>query len=203
MPYNLDVEGLEEEMMRHLSPQRYRHCFAVADYSMELAAIWGEDIATAFNAGLLHDMMHYLQPTEYLQWAAKYQLAYGPAEQQDPVLLHGPLAAAVLEQDWGCSNQQLLNAIRYHTIPRPQMDNVAKIVFLADVAEPGRPDYPGLEQIRALAKQDLDQAMVLALQSTKDYLQQQGKTLHPDTDMIIKQFRQIAEENNQGGSTCR
>ncbi len=183
------VEKLEDIMMETLSTSRYRHCFAVAETAATLAYHWGVDEHTAFDAGLLHDMMHYLPDDQMLAKAQEYHLPIDAGARANPMLLHGPLAAAILEQDYGCDNQQMLDAIRYHTVANPQMDEVAKIIYLSDMIEPGRPNWPGLAKLRALSMMDLDMAMVYAMESTIDYLAQRGQQPHPDTEKILAVFR--------------
>ena len=58
------------------------------------------------------------------------------------------------------------------------MTPLAKVVFLADMVEPGR-DFPGVEELRRLARKDLDKAMLLAYSNTIRYLLDEGLLIHP------------------------
>lgn len=195
----LNMQELEQRLTGTLSPKRYQHCLSVAGYAAALAAHWGLDAEQAYRAGLLHDMMHYLSDDELLQQALLYDLPVSDAELETPLLLHGPLAARILADDYGCADALLLEAVRLHTVPAPEMSDLAKIVFIADIAEPSRPAWEGLAEIRDLAKRDLDAAMVKALRRTLDYLQERGKKPHPETENILAAFAARCVTNQDGG----
>ena len=195
----LDMEALEQRLKDTLSPQRYRHSLGVATYAAALAAHWGLDAERAYRAGLLHDLMRGLEDDALLQAARSYQVPVGKPELESPRLLHGPLAARVLEQDYGCDDPLLLEAIRLHTVPDPEMSDFAKLIFLVDIAEPGRKPWPRLAEIRRLARIDLDAAMALALQDSLEYLQSCGKKPHPDTESIRDAFLAKAARKRDGG----
>lgn len=191
----LDLDELRRRMDKTLSRRRFEHCQAVAAYSAELARIWGVDEAQAYAAGLLHDLMHYLSAEEYLSWALVYGLRCDAAALEDPQLLHGPLAAAVLEQDYYCDDPQLLQAVRCHTIPEPDMGILAKIVFVADILEPTRPLWEGQDELRRLARSDLDRCVAGCLERTMVYLKSQGKSPHPQTASLLEHYRSLADNN--------
>ena len=184
-------------MQETLSPPRYAHSLSVADTAAMLARRWGMDEKKAYLAGLLHDFEHYKSGEEMLSAALLYGLPVGDAELETPLLLHGPLAAKVLQDDYGCDDPEILEAIRYHTVPHTKMGDLAKIIYLADIVEPTRPAWDGIEALRALSEQDLDAAMVLALSRTMDYLQQNGETPHPDTPHLLREFEQIARSKEK------
>jgi predicted HD superfamily hydrolase involved in NAD metabolism len=80
-------------------------------------------------------------------------------------VLHGPIAAAFLEREFGIDDEEIADAIRYHTTGRPGMGLLEQVVCLADAVEPGRA-YPGVERLRQLAFQDLDLALAEMFDST-------------------------------------
>ena len=61
------------------------------------------------------------------------------------------------------------------------MTNLEKIIYLSDVIEPNRKPFPGIEPLRELAKENLDEAMHYALRMSLEHIREQGKTLHEDT----------------------
>ena len=190
----LDMEELRRRMDDTLSPRRYAHCEAVAAYCVELARRWGVDPDLAFRAGLLHDLMHYLPADEYLSWALVYGVPCDKAALEDPQLLHGPLAAAVLEQDYYCDEPELLEAVRCHTVPEADMGTLAKIVYIADMLEPTRHPWPGVEELRRKAVTDLDECMAACLEHTLSYLKERGKTPHPNTQALLEHYRALAQK---------
>lgn len=194
---SLDMDELRQRLDNTLSRRRYAHSEAVAAYSRQLAARWGVDQDLAYRSGLLHDMMHYLAPEEYLSWALLYGVPCDRAALDDPQLLHGPLAAAILEQEYYCDEPELLEAVRCHTVPEPDMGPLAKIVYIADMLEPTRKPWPGVEELRRLATVDLDQCLAACLEHTLSYLKEQGRTPHPATPSLLEHYREKAREKGR------
>ena len=79
---------------------------------------------------------------------------------------------------YGVADQEILDGIMYHTTGIDGMSKLAKVVYLADMIEPGR-DFPGVEELRKLARRDLDRAMLLAYRNTMRYLLEGGLLIHP------------------------
>ena len=100
-------------------------------------------------------------------------------EVRRPSLLHGPLAAAWLESD-GVSDPQVLEAVRYHTTGRMGMGPVARVVYLADKLDPAKiKRYPALEEVEALATEDIDRALIRCLNHQITHLIAKRRTIHP------------------------
>ena len=85
-------------------------------------------------------------------------------------------------------DREVLDAIRYHSTGTADMTQTAKIVFLADLIEPGR-DFEGVEAIREASFQDLDRGMLLSYDNTIRYLLEDGLLIHPDA---IAGYNQLA-----------
>ena len=83
------------------------------------------------------------------------------------------LARYVFGQD-----DEVYDAIFYHTTGRANMSLAGKILYIADYIEPNR-DFPGVEQLRALAFSDLRGALKLGLEMTLDHLKDQGCDVSP------------------------
>lgn len=95
-------------------------------------------------------------------------------------LAHAKVAAEMLKKDFDITDEDVLNAVRYHTTGRPGMSMLEKVIFLADSIEPGR-NYPGVDEIRTAALTDIDKACLMCLERTIDYINQKGYFLDPDT----------------------
>lgn len=190
-----DLNFFKAELEGRVSAKRFAHSCAVADYALELAVFWRQDPEKAYLAGLLHDFEQGKSDAELLSAAVLHGVPVGDVELAAPILLHGPLAAAVLADQYGIDDEDVLEAISCHTVPSATMGALAKIVYLADMAEPTRPVWPGQEKLRSLAKTNLDAAMAFALARSLAYLQQQGKTPHPDTERLQQQYEAYAAQH--------
>ena len=68
------------------------------------------------------------------------------------------------------------------------MTKLDKIIYLADMIEPERSDFPGLSEIRALALTDLDGAVSMAAARSAAYVAERGKKLHPRTMELARDY---------------
>jgi predicted HD superfamily hydrolase involved in NAD metabolism len=108
-------------------------------------------------------------------------------------LLHGHIAAAIAPQEFGIEEQDVLNACRYHTSGRTNMSLLEKVVCLADAIEPGR-EYPAVEQIREMAKEDLNMALALSFDNTIEYLIKRRHPIFPLTVMARNEIWQAVKD---------
>ncbi|MBQ4505723.1 MAG: nicotinate-nucleotide adenylyltransferase [Firmicutes bacterium] len=96
---------------------------------------------------------------------------------EEGALQHGPKAAEELGRLFGISDEDTLNAIRYHTTGRPGMSLLEIVVKMADLLEPGR-SYPGAERLRAYADEcdDPEEIMLTLMREANESLIRAGKT---------------------------
>jgi len=100
--------------------------------------------------------------------------------QYSPVLWHAPVGAEAVREELGIDDEEVLDAIRFHTTGRPGMSLLEKVIFLADYIEPGR-SFSGVEEVRRLARENLDRAILKALDNTILYLIERGFKVYPQT----------------------
>ena len=74
----------------------------------------------------------------------------------------------------------IVHAIAVHTTGCANMTLLDKIIYLADFIEETR-DFKGVEPARALARQDIDQALLYCFDFSLTDLVERGKLIHKDT----------------------
>ncbi len=176
----MEADKALEIVRLRLSKKRYQHSRQVADTAVQMAKKFGIDESQAYLAGLLHDYARDLPTVELLEIAEKNHLISHQVEREVPDLLHGPVGALLLEKDLALKDKAILTAIKHHTLGAVGMSDLEKIIFLADMIEPGR-SYTGVAELRELALIDLDEAMLLGLESSIEHCLEAGKILHPET----------------------
>jgi len=162
-----------------LTQKRFEHSLRVADVAKELALRYGASVDNAVLAALLHDYAK-CQPRDQLK---NQIIKYGLPQQLlqfHHELWHGPVAAKVMEIDFGISDKHVLDAIYYHTTARASMSLLEVVIFVADYIEPQR-NVPGIEEVRELATSNIYIAARKAMQNTIIYLIQKDATIHPDS----------------------
>ncbi len=179
-------EKMEYRLKKALDPQRYAHTLGVERCAREMAQRFGEDEEKAALAGLLHDCAKCMTLSQ-MQKAAGGEIA-DPLMRESKALLHALAGRCVAKNVYGVQDEDVLNAIRWHTTGHAGMTKLEKIVYLADMIEPNRKAYPGVEALRVLCRHDLDLAMHQALRMSRDHVDAQGKALHPDTLAALEDY---------------
>jgi predicted HD superfamily hydrolase involved in NAD metabolism len=174
------LEKYEAAARDRMTPERFEHARAVAASAVELAQRFGCSPVEAELAGLLHDYARDLDTGELLRIAEARGLIKYEIERQVPVLLHAPVGAALAESELGVDNPRVLRAIAAHTVGEPDMDQLSKIIYLADLIAAGR-GCPIVGKLRQAVQGDLDGAMKIALAFGIRYLLKRGKVIHPQT----------------------
>ena len=186
---------LRSEMKNVLDDQRYEHTLGVAYTATALAMCHGVDLDKAFIAGLLHDCAKGLSHEERLRICMQNNLPVSAIERENPSLLHAKVGAYLARTDYHVTDEDVLNAIMYHTTGRPAMGILEKIIYIADFIEPNRRPLRRMEEIRYLAFQDLDAAMLLTVQNVLEYLDATGKRIDDVTRETYEYYKKLAEEN--------
>lgn len=168
---------LEALLARQISGGRLAHTYRVRDTALVLAARYGTPADQVEVAALMHDYAKAMPGATLLELARSRGLIVDPAEEAQPQLLHGPVAAALLAEQGLVTDPAVLDAIRYHTTGRSDMGLLEKVIWLADYIEPGR-TFPEVAVIRQAAEQDLDKALLMALDTSITYVIQRGWMLH-------------------------
>ncbi len=167
-----------------LSDRRLLHSLLVAYTARRLARRHGQDPATAALAGLLHDCAKCIPLMELQRIAKEQRLLVDKETLANQNLLHGPVGAALARSRYGVEDPNILSAIGCHTVGKVGMLPLDRILYLADKIEPSRAPYPALEEVRALAQEDLLAAMERMLASTLQYVAAQKTTPHPSTQRV-------------------
>ena len=172
-------EKMIYRLKKTLDEQRFAHTLGVEKTARSMAAMFGADEEKAGLAGLLHDCAKCLPLAQMVKAAREVPL--DPVMKESKALMHSVAGMCLAQTVYGVTDPEVLGAIRWHTTGRAGMTKLEKIIYLADMVEPTRKPYPGLEDLREACLTDLDEAMRTALRMSLAHVKEQGKTLHPDT----------------------
>jgi len=186
----MEYEQMIAQLSKSLSPKRLQHSIGVSETAEELAGIFGCDKDKARVAGLLHDVAREIPVHELLPRAHAFGIVMSDIDRAEPILLHASIAAKLVQADFGINDAEIFQAIRLHTIGGLHMSLLDKIIYVADAIEPGR-QFGDLEEIRAIARIDLDKALLMTLDQSIQYILKRGGLLHPATiearnELLIK-----------------
>ncbi|MHC6179050.1 bis(5'-nucleosyl)-tetraphosphatase (symmetrical) YqeK [Clostridium sp. JNZ X4-2] len=173
-------EQIIEYLKEKLKKNRYEHSLGVRDTAVKLAEIYNDDVKKARTAGLVHDCAKYMSNEEILSIAEENHICIDEVSKVNPQLLHGSIAAVIAKNIMGIYDEEILNAVRYHTTGKRNMSSLEKIIYISDYIEPLR-DFPGVEDLRKKAFTDLDGAMLDAFNNTIKVVIMRNQLLHVNT----------------------
>ncbi|MBC8014598.1 MAG: bis(5'-nucleosyl)-tetraphosphatase (symmetrical) YqeK [Sporomusaceae bacterium] len=176
----MDYTEIISELAARLSPKRLQHSIGVSKTAESLAARFGCDKRKAGISGLFHDLAREVPVNELLPRCQAFGIVVNDIESAEPILLHGPLAAKLAHAEFGIDDAEMLQAILLHTTGGPNMTVLDKIIYLADVIEPGR-TFKGVEKIRKAALTNLDKALLASIDQSIRYIVKEGGLIHPAT----------------------
>ena len=185
------VLSIQKKLQQTLKPNRYVHTLGVAYLSASLAMCYGTSHKDALIAGLLHDCAKNYPEDKMLEECLKLGISLSECETCIPELIHAPYDAYLAQEEYGITQEDILLAVRNHTLGRPNMTVLEQIVYLADYMEPGRnhPTTPSLDELRKIAFQSLDEATYLVSKNSIHYFETTGKTADPMTYRVYEYYK--------------
>lgn len=168
----------------NLKPSRVFHTEGVILASLAFAKKLGVDSYKTLLAALLHDCAKYLDYRDF----DGFKL---PENVPQPVI-HQYLGEYVAREILGVTDNEVLNAIRYHTTGRPKMTKLEKIIFCADMVERSR-DYPELEFLRQSLRENFEQGFYECLKASVDFVKASGNQVFDLSLKALSYYKNIME----------
>ena len=174
----IEIKLKNEMTINSVLNERYIHSLGVAEACVELVKYYklNIDLKKAYLAGLLHDATKLVDMK--IQKEMLYQVGYKDTDEimKSTNVWHGETAYLYVKEEYGINDEEILNAIRYHVMGRPNMTNLEKVVFVADYIEKNRKGIV-FENARKIAYDNLDDAILYILKSQIEYITSKGEVL--------------------------
>ena len=174
----MKIDSMKTKLSKMLNKERLKHSINTSVVARELALKYGCDANKAEIAGLLHDCAKNLNFKTSKMIIKKNNIKVDEIIQIIPKLLHPLVGAVVAEKEFDITDPIILQAIRVHSTGAADMSNLDKIIYLSDKIEPLR-DIKGAIEARKVMWQDLDQALLIILNSSLLYLISDNLLIHP------------------------
>ena len=168
-------QKLRKQLEKELKPDRFEHTMGVAYTASSMAFLYGADVQKALIAGFLHDCAKSMSHEEQVKVCEKNNIEMSEVERKNHSLLHAKVGMFLAQRDYDIHDEDILNAIRWHTTGRENMSLLEKIVYIADFIEPNRKPLENMTQIRKEAFTDIDRCLAHILHDSVVYLQTIGK----------------------------
>lgn len=179
-------------LKNRLDEERYNHCLRVETTARELAKQYDQDIDRAGLAGLLHDYGKQIPVKTYRETIERG--GYDPVLlQYDRGVWHGLVGTWFIQGEVGITDRKVLQAIERHTTGDPAMTVLDQLIFVADFIEPARA-LPSEIKARDAAKHSIEEATLIELESSLQYLVSERKLVYPATLLTYNAFVQKLKE---------
>ena len=176
----LGIEDLRCASWSMVKAKRVPHIRGTEEEAVRLAKRWGADPELARRAGILHDCTKYLDLDAQLKLCEKYDIVLDNLERKTVKLLHSKTGAAIARHVFG-EPDEVYEAIYWHTTGKANMKTLEKVLYLADYIEPSREEFEGLGELRKLAYEDIDKALLLGCELTIQDMKARGNQVHHNT----------------------
>ena len=193
------INQLESDLKSHMydkNPKRFVHSISVGHCAETLAQVYGADMFSARVAGILHDWEKLLSDADTLELAERFRIQVEVPYQKIVGLLHGPLAAKTLPAIYPWLSNEILSAIQKHTAGDRQMSKLDKILYVADLIEPLRPNFTAVEESRNvyLRGGSLDELYESAFCNVMMYVISSRRYLYPNS---IALYNEMIEQTSK------
>lgn len=175
-----NIEELTKVVRDRLSDYRFHHSLCVAESAKQLAKRYGADEHKAEVAGVLHDATKENTAEEQLELIKKAGIYISDFEIKHKKFYHQISGSAFAKAELGIEDEEILNAIRYHTTGRENMSLLEEIIYLADFISADR-TYKDIDNIRKETEKGKEFGLLYATRYTIKSVADRGDALHPDT----------------------
>ena len=156
------------------------HIYRVRDVAQELAARHGIDPDRAELGALAHDVCRAVPGDDLLKMSAELSVPVTDVDRDFPLLLHGPVGAALLRKEDNLTDHSIFEAVRWHSTAHASLDDLGKLIFLADKLEPQKAAvYSYQARLHEMALESLDLALLEFLTREMAARIEKGETVHP------------------------
>lgn len=174
------IGEIKKDLIEDISQNRYQHTLRVVETCKKLSKIYGADLIKTEIAALLHDSAKFSCEEKIFNKARELDALDDEIYIYNKDIIHAPLASKIAKDKYNIQDEDILNAIKYHTTGRKNMSLLEKVIFIGDFIEPSR-NFDGIGKIRNLAFVDLDKSLLLALNTNLKFLLKKEKLISRDT----------------------
>lgn len=171
---------MKDKLKKALDLERYNHSLGVCDEAVKLAKLYGADVDKAYIAGLLHDCGKVYDKDRQIQLCEEYGVVLDDITRACKPVVHAPLGAAIVKSEYKIDDEEILEAIRCHTVGKENMSLLDKIIYVADMIEPMR-CFDGVDELRKTAYNDINAAVIMAMKKSIILNAEKNEIIHPDT----------------------
>ncbi len=181
-----DITKINNDLKNALSSRRYEHSINVANCAKKLAKHYNIDEEKAYIAGMVHDIAKEFNIDENKKWIEKYNLSNELLEPEFEKIVHANIGAVVIKELYNLDDD-ICNAVLYHTVGNISMSLLDKIIYVADKI--ARDPNPTVDTATKLAYEDIDKAMIFLLKTQQEKLLKNGKNMDNNSIELLNYLK--------------
>lgn len=178
-----DDRSIELYIKKNLSEKRYMHSKRTAETTEKLCRLYGFNPEKGRNAGLLHDIGREISTDDVFSLVENDGYGVSRIEKEYPVLLHGRAGAVLAEKEIGITDEEILDAVRWHTTGKRGMSGITAVLYVADYIEPGRMHIDNEFRMK-IREMNLDQLVMEVVRNSITYCRSKGYSVAEQTFML-------------------
>ncbi|MBN2852171.1 MAG: bis(5'-nucleosyl)-tetraphosphatase (symmetrical) YqeK [Clostridia bacterium] len=190
----MNMDYINKKLQEMLSEHRYQHSLGTAIEAKKLAERYHSDQDKAYLAGLLHDCAKSLSKEQMKELLNDE--GYSEEFLSCKTVMHAPAGEKLAEREFEITDADILHSIRYHCYGKEDMSLLEKIIYVADKIEPSR-QYNGIDELRKLAYENLDKALLVFISHSIKTLTEQNRYLYENTIRAKKYYDDMVENKGK------
>jgi predicted HD superfamily hydrolase involved in NAD metabolism len=174
------------KIVKNKNERRFTHILGTYEMATSLASQYDISRDKCQLAAIFHDYAKN-EPIESMRQLIEEKLDSSYLRYSTNIY-HAPIARYLVEKQFKITDPDILDAIEYHVTGHPDMNDVAKVVFVSDYIEKNR-THPAVDFCRYLSTISLDLAVLGVSEHTFLYLKEINETnIHPLTISTYQKF---------------
>lgn len=186
------ADQIERLLPSMVKPKRFRHIQCVVQTAVDLAGRFNLDVERVRLAALAHDMDRDVAGDELLRFCDARGVSLTDYERSNPKMIHGPVSAYRLLEDFGLNDQEVINAVRYHTLGEGDLGAIGLTLFAADFLEPNRTAITDEERRAILSGDSLE---MIVLQVIETAQRRYGRLAEPTRRLYARLTKERGRES--------
>ncbi|MDF9866684.1 nicotinate-nucleotide adenylyltransferase [Bacilli bacterium PM5-3] len=177
---------LEIVLKRYLNDKRLQHSINVASLAKEKASKYQIDSSKAYVAGMLHDIGKEINITKQYELIESDDNLFEISD----ATIHALSGYYIAKNDLGINDEEVLNAIKWHTTAYYEMSDLDKLIYVCDMLSQER-DFIGVEKLRDLLDKDLNECFKACFIASYNHLLKKGINISDE----LNKLKEMIERN--------
>jgi predicted HD superfamily hydrolase involved in NAD metabolism len=176
----IDINEIKKSLKKHFTKDRFEHTLSVMETAVILAERFGADLEKARIAGLLHDIAKEKTIDKLLEICNLYEYKPDEFSMNSINLLHGPVGALIIRNEYGIMDQDIFSSVFFHTTAKEDMSILDKVIYVADKIEPLN-CFDGIDIMRHEAITNIDKVLLMLIKKGIKRVLDREDIPHPNT----------------------